>query len=86
MKLKNIILVLKDNLPMKRFLKNLLQGHIKRKFRKRSHERLDGTPKVMYNTQASAKRAAEAMEKKNNIRYSYYKCAFCDGYHVGGNR
>ena len=44
MKLKNIILVLKDNLPMKRFLKNLLQGHIKRKFRKRSHERLDGTP------------------------------------------
>jgi hypothetical protein len=40
----------------------------------------------MYNTQASAKRAKENMEKKNPGKtFSYYKCVFCDGYHLGGN-
>ena len=78
--------MLKDNLPIRRFIKNLIKGHIRYKFHKRSHERNDGKPKVMYNTQASAKKAAESMEKKNGYRFSYYKCVFCDGYHIGGNR
>ena len=87
MKLRNIWLGLKDQMPWKRFLKNLWKGHIFRKFKKRSHLRYGGQPKIMYNTQKSAIRAAEAMERKNpGTRFSYYKCFHCDGYHVGGNR
>ena len=42
--------------------------------------------KVMYKTIEGAKKAAEAMSKKHNIHFSYYKCLFCDGYHIGKNR
>lgn len=45
-----------------------------------------GNPKVMYNTVKSAQKAAESMSKKHNTHFSYYKCLFCDGYHVGKNR
>lgn len=45
-----------------------------------------GKEKVKYNTEASARKAAEAMSKKNGVHFSYYKCGFCDGYHVGKNR
>ena len=26
------------------------------------------------------------MGKKHNTHFSYYKCLFCDGYHIGKNR
>jgi hypothetical protein len=26
------------------------------------------------------------MGAKNNTHFSYYKCLFCDGYHIGKNR
>lgn len=39
----------------------------------------------MYNTIKSAKRSAEAMSKKTGKHFSYYKCLFCDGYHIGKN-
>lgn len=42
--------------------------------------------KVMYNTIEGAKKAADAMSKKHNTHFSYYKCLFCDGYHIGKNR
>jgi hypothetical protein len=48
-------------------------------------------PKVMY-SKKSAKKSAEAMSKKislkegKEIHFSYYKCMFCDGYHIGKNR
>ena len=42
--------------------------------------------KVMYNTVESAKKAADKMSKKNNTHFSYYKCLFCNGYHIGKNR
>lgn len=45
-----------------------------------------GNPKVMYNTVKSAQKSAEAMGKKYNTHFSYYKCLFCDGYHIGKNR
>lgn len=45
-----------------------------------------GKPKVMYNTIETAKKSAEAMSKKRGVHFSYYKCLFCDGYHVGKNR
>ena len=34
----------------------------------------------------SAQNSAEAMSKKHNTHFSYYKCLFCDGYHIGKNR
>lgn len=45
-----------------------------------------GQPKVMYNTIKSAKKSADAMSKKYDKHFSYYKCLFCDGYHVGKNK
>ena len=39
-----------------------------------------------YNTVEGAKKAAEAMSKKREAHFSYYKCLFCDGYHIGKNR
>lgn len=43
----------------------------------------DGQEKVKYNSVESAKKAAEKMTEKRQIEFRYYKCAFCEGYHVG---
>jgi hypothetical protein len=86
MKVRNIILALKDQGPLRRFLRNLKKGHILGLFSKRSHFRDDGTPKVSYNTKSSAKRAAISMTKKRGVYFSNYKCLWCDGYHLGKNR
>lgn len=40
----------------------------------------------MYNTKASATKAAESMSKKHGVWFSNYKCLHCDGYHIGKNR
>jgi hypothetical protein len=45
-----------------------------------------GKPKVMYNTKATAEKAALSMKKKHGYHYSPYKCLWCDGYHIGRNR
>jgi hypothetical protein len=86
MKIRNIILALKDQGPITRFLRNLRKGHVLGLFSRRSHERDDGKLKVMYNTKASAEKAAASMTKKHGVWFSNYKCLFCDGYHLGKNR
>ena len=87
MNIKNIYLALKDQLPLKRFIKNLIKGHVFGIFSINSHIRVDtGRPKVMYNTKESAIKSAESMSKKRSVHFSTYKCVFCDGYHVGKNR
>ena len=45
-----------------------------------------GKPKVTYNTVETARKSAEKMGQKHNTHFSYYKCLFCDGYHIGKNR
>lgn len=85
MKLKNVILVFKDQLPISRFIKNLWKGHLIGLCSKRSHFRDNGTAKVMYNTKITAVKSASAMMKKNGVYYSNYKCLYCDGYHIGRN-
>ena len=45
-----------------------------------------GKDKVMYPNIKSAKKAAEAMSKKHNTHFSFYKCLFCNEYHIGKNR
>lgn len=52
-------------------------------FSKWSHQRKDGKLKQKYNTEASALRASESMERKYGGRFRCYKCLFCDGFHVG---
>jgi hypothetical protein len=86
MKLRNIILVIKDQLPLSRLIRNTVKGHVFGLFHRRSHFREDGTPKVMYNTKETAKKVAAAMMLKNKKYYSNYKCMWCDGYHLGRNR
>jgi hypothetical protein len=88
MKLKNIILALKDQGPLKRaFINFIITRNAWGLFHKNSHWRGDsGDPKVMYNTKETALKSATAMEKKRGIHFSVYKCIYCDGYHLGRNR
>lgn len=86
MKVRNIILAIKDQLPISRLVRNLAKGHVLGLFHRRSHFREDGTAKVMYNTKETAQKVAAAMMLKNGNHYSNYKCLWCDGYHLGRNR
>lgn len=85
MKIKYIILALKDQGPFRRFVRNLFKGHLFGLFHKRSHWRADGKEKQGYNTKASAKKAACAMGKKTGWYYSNYRCPWCGKYHLGRN-
>lgn len=85
MKLRNVFLALKDQMPISRFFRNLRKGHLIGLFSKRSHENADGKPKISYGSKASATKAAAAMTKKRCVYFSNYKCVWCDGYHIGKN-
>lgn len=85
-KLKNIWLALKDQMPFSRLIRNIRTGNVFGLFSKYSHENKNGKAKVMYNTKASAQKAALSMQNKYGYYYSNYKCIFCDGYHIGKNR
>ena len=86
MKLRNIILAIKDQMPLSRFLRNLRKGHLLGIVNERSHIRDNGQAKVMYNTKQSAQKSAESMSKKKGVHFSNYKCIYCNGYHLGKNR
>lgn len=85
--MKNLILALKDQLPLKRFFINFfVTRNAWGMFHKNSHISFrSGEPKVMCNTKKSAIKAAESMSKKKGVHFSNYKCVYCDGYHVGKN-
>lgn len=85
MKLRNLILVIEDQLPLSRLIRNLRKGHLIGLCSKRSHLRSDGQPKVTYNTKTTAIKSAKKMMEKNGTYYSNYKCLWCDGYHIGRN-
>lgn len=88
MKFRNVILVLKDQMPLWRFVKNFFfNRNAWGLFHKNSHiAQGSGKPKVKYNTKATATKAAEAMSKKHGVWFSNYKCLHCDGFHIGKNR
>ena len=44
-----------------------------------------GYIKVAYPSKHVAEKAAEAMGKKHGVHFSVYKCAWCDGWHIGKN-
>jgi len=87
MKLRNLYLALKDQGPFKRAFRNfVITRNAWGLFHKNSHRRADnGKEKVKYNTRKSAVRAAVSMEKKYEGIFRAYKCAHCEGYHVGKN-
>lgn len=88
MKIKNLLLVIKDQLPIRRLVKNfLVTRNAWGLFHINSHiSQGSGKPKVTYNTKATALKAAEAMSKKNGKHFSTYKCLHCSGFHIGKNR
>ena len=85
MKLRNLILAFKDQLPLSRLIRNIKKGHLIGLFSKRSHENASGKPKISYGSKASAQKAAEEMKRKRGAYFSNYKCIWCDGYHIGKN-
>lgn len=85
MKLKNLYLAIKDQLPLSRLIKNLKTGSVFGIVYKRSHFRDTGQPKVMYNTKATAVKSAERMSEKHGVHFSNYKCIYCNGFHIGKN-
>lgn len=44
-----------------------------------------GQPKLCYDTLDIAKEKAAWMHNRYGKQFSYYKCLYCDGYHVGKN-
>lgn len=85
-KVRNIVLALKDQMPFTRLVRNLVKGHVLGLFHRRSHYREDGTAKIAYNSKETAKKSAQKMQEKHGAYFSNYKCIFCDGYHLGKNR
>ena len=86
MKIRNIFLALKDQLPLTRLLRNLWKGSLFGLFHERSHLNWDGKPKIMYNTKATAVKSAAKMAEKHGVYFSNYKCMRCDGFHIGKNQ
>lgn len=86
MKIRNVYLALKDQMPLSRFIRNLMKGHVLGLFHRRSHFTESGPPKVMYNTKETALKSATKMSAKHGKYFSTYKCLRCDGYHIGKNR
>ena len=86
MKLKNLLKAIHDQMPLKRFARNLFKGHLLGLIHKRSHYRETGQAKVGYGSKESALKAAEKMKEKHQKHFSVYKCIWCDGYHLGKNR
>lgn len=88
MKLRNLVLVFKDQLPAKRFFRNFfITRNAWGLFHQNSHISAgSGKEKVKYNTQKTALKSAKKMSEKHGTHFSAYKCLWCDGYHLGKNR
>lgn len=87
MKIKNLLLAIYDQLTRKGAWRNIFVTHNAFGiFSRYSHiARGSGKPKMSYPTKAVALKAAKAMSEKHGVHFSVYKCAWCDGWHVGKN-
>lgn len=87
-KWKNFKIWFSDQVKRRRVIRNFfITGNAWGAFSLNSHiNQHTGQPKVIYNTVKTACKSAEKMGKKHNTHFSYYKCLFCDGYHIGKNR
>lgn len=87
-KFRNFWSWFKDQWARDRFFYNMfISRNAWGAFSKNSHiNQHTGQPKVIYNTLETAKKCAKKMSEKKGVHFSYYKCLFCDGYHIGKNR
>lgn len=87
-KIRNIILALKYQLPLKRLFRNFfITGNGWGMFSKYSHiSQSNGQAKIAYKHYDSASKAAQKMSEKTGKHFSVYKCIYCDGFHIGKNR
>ena len=87
MKIKNLFLAIYDQVTRKGAWRNIFVTHNAFGiFSRYSHTaRGSGKPKMSYPTKDVALKAAEAMGEKHGVHFSVYKCAWCDGWHVGKN-
>lgn len=85
---RNLFLAVRDQLPLDRAFRNFfVTGIAWGLFSPNSHVLLStGQPKIPYSSKKKALKAAGKMQTKHGGRFSAYKCAFCDGYHVGRSR
>lgn len=88
MNIKNILVAIKDQGPLTRFIRNFfITRNAWGLFHINSHvNQATGKEKVAYGSKASAVKASQSMSKKTGKYFSTYKCMFCEGFHVGKNR
>ena len=86
--LKNFCIWAWDQIKRKRFFYNMfISRNAWGAFSINSHmNQHTGEPKITYHTKKTACKCAEKMSVKRNAHFSYYKCLYCDGYHIGKNR
>lgn len=86
-KLRYLLPALREQLPIRRFLRNFFwTGNAWGMFSKFSHYNKSLKEKVGYNTLKTAKKSAEVMGVKYKAHFSVYKCLRCGKYHLGKNR
>ena len=87
MSIKNLILAIINQLTRPGAFRNIFVTHNAFGiFSIYSHiSRRSGKPKITYPSKRDALRAADAMCRKYGGHYSVYKCAWCDGWHIGKN-
>ena len=85
MRIKNMVLAVYDQLIKKDTLRNIVVRHDAFGIFSRTSHIVPGggKPKISYSSKATAIKAAEAMSKKYDLHFYAYKCAWCDGWHVG---
>jgi len=83
---RNLVLGIKDQLPLSRLVRNMKLGHVYGLFHPRSHMNENGVSKVSYNTKKTATKVAAQMSKKHDKHFSNYRCIYCGKFHLGKNR
>ncbi len=87
MKIKNFIYAVCEQLFRHNAWSNIFITHDSFGiFSKYSHiSRRSNRPKVSFSSRVDAQKAADTMGKKYGVHFSVYKCAWCDGWHIGKN-
>lgn len=81
---KNFKIWFKDQWERKRFFYNMfISRNAWGAFHINSHiNQSTGQVKISYSLKSAQKSAVKMQEKKGEV-FSYYKCLYCDGYHIG---
>ena len=81
----NLVVAIFEQLSRRGALRNIFVTHNAFGiFSRYSHiARRTGKPKVAYPSKVTAQKAAESMCRKHGVHFSTYKCAWCDGRHIG---